>query len=812
MSLNKNIVSSQSSKPVIFVTQDTLLAAMKLSRNEKALNHEEVMDIVTSLNSFQVPTSTHSRRGLWNPSDLFQLVFPPDFNFKTTEVVIKDGKLISGILTKKELGSSNSGIVHLLWLNYSPEVCSSFINDLQTIGDAYLMNVGFSVGIGDCVTSKECNDSINKEISTIDGKDGASQQRLAQVTANVTKILQNDLSINNNFIQMMTAGSKGSKVNITQIAGVVGQQQINGDVIPEHFIERTLPHVPRGDKTATSHGYVVNNYFKGLTPDEFFHHSAGGRIGLIDTAMKTGKCGYIQRRIIQSIANCQVDINGSLVDENGNIVEFLYGEDGFDATFFRDQSIPIFEMDDDSILAKFDSLEVDQIKALRDDLKSTFPNKNNIWSLPSLEIQNILYEKNKSKIELDRKVFETGLSEIQAAIPNFESNITIKAFIKSYIHYKKFQNISEDEFTNTIIKIITRIQKCKVSSGDSQGVIAGQSIGEPCTQMTLNSFHLAGIASKRVTTGVPRVEEIITCRKAITTPSMNIFVKKGCSVEKVIREMEVLYLSDVMKDIRILDDKKQIIIKLIDKYYANEVFQSLVNTFESEICVQMDVDSNIILIFDMDTDIINLNNCMNICKNYMIIRGIAGIKKCFKKKDYILGEYIETDGVNLEDVIFLEDVDHTKTTTNIPSLTFQNFGINAANAHVVKEISDVMISDSSFINKRHIQVLGDMMTQNGNLLGLTRNGVNCNNRSGIIEMASFEQLDKVICDAAIAGKIDTMNGIASDVTSGRLPRIGTGRVNLILDDTYFDTNAEPIMEIIEEESDDDDISVNYDDL
>src|SRR5271163_2441598 len=138
---------------------------------------------------------------------------------------------------------------------------------------------------------------------------------------------------------MVSAGSKGSFINISQMSACVGQQMVEGKRIPFGFKYRTLPHFTKHDHGPESRGFVENSYLRGLTPQEFFFHAMGGREGLIDTAVKTSETGYIQRRLVKAMEDVMVKYDGTVRNSLGDVIQFVYGEDGMDGTAVESQKI-----------------------------------------------------------------------------------------------------------------------------------------------------------------------------------------------------------------------------------------------------------------------------------------------------------------------------------------------------------------------------------------------------------------------------------------------------------------------------------------
>ena len=151
------------------------------------------------------------------------------------------------------------------------------------------------------------------------------------------------LSSSNRLRNMVTAGSKGSNINISQIMACVGQQNVEGKRIPFGFKQRTLPHYSKYDFGPESRGFVESSYLKGLNPAELYFHAMGGREGLIDTAVKTAETGYISRRLIKALEDVMVQYDGTVRNSRMSIYQFLYGEDGMSGEAVEDLSLSLLK-------------------------------------------------------------------------------------------------------------------------------------------------------------------------------------------------------------------------------------------------------------------------------------------------------------------------------------------------------------------------------------------------------------------------------------------------------------------------------------
>lgn len=389
---------------------------------------------------------------------------------------------------------------------------------------------------------------------------------------------QKSLSESNNLKAMVTAGSKGSFINISQMTACVGQQNVEGKRIPYGFIGRTLPHFTKDDYGPEIRGFVENSYLRGLTPQEFFFHAMGGREGLIDTAVKTSETGYIQRRLVKAMEDIMVKYDGTVRNSLGDVIQFLYGEDGMDAVWIESQKLESlkmkgmefdrafrYEIDDENwnpnymfrehaedlkTIQEFRNVfdaEVQKLEADRNQLGTEIASTgDSFWSMP-VNLKRLIWNAQKTfKIDL-RRPSDMHLMEIVEAVDKLQERLKVvpgddlismeaqknatllfNILLRSTFSSKRVLNeyrLSREAFDWVIGEIESRFLQSLVSPGEMIGCIAAQSIGEPATQMTLNTFHYAGVSAKNVTLGVPRLREIINVAKIIKTPSLSVYLK-----------------------------------------------------------------------------------------------------------------------------------------------------------------------------------------------------------------------------------------------------------------------------------------------
>jgi len=242
---------------------------------------------------------------------------------------------------------------------------------------------------------------------------------------------------------MIESGSKGSALNIRQIAGLVGQVNVEGKRIPFGFNKRTLPHFLKDDLCPESKGFVSSSYFVGLGPEEFFFHTMGGREGLIDTAVKTSQTGYMQRRLVKAMEDVMVQYDSTVRDSYGSIIQFLYGEDGIAGEFIEDQKFDLMNLKTETVKkecsfydidnSKYDLGFVDQIQKLYEEEKITAQVRENL--IDNTASHRLLQEEFNNIMSIRdelRTLFEADQKNTTRYLPvNIERLVTKAQFLIS---------------------------------------------------------------------------------------------------------------------------------------------------------------------------------------------------------------------------------------------------------------------------------------------------------------------------------------------------------------------------------------------
>lgn len=702
------IISPSSNAPIIGIYQDSMLGSYQFTREGIDFSPREAMNLLMGYG--KIDPEIFTKKNVTNFEILSQITPPISLKYKTklfgngedaatsnNVLEIENGKYIRGQAEKGVFASGTKGILNRICNDFGNMSCSKYIDDLQRVITEYMKTSAFSVGISDLVSNKNTSDRIASMISSkmeevqnitdkvhlgiMENNTGRSNYTefetqvgnvLNDTTGQTGKIAVDSLNSDNRFVMIVKSGSKGSMLNISQMISCVGQQSIDGKRVPYGFDNRTLPHFRKYDDSPGARGFVKNSYISGLTAPELFFHAMGGRMGLIDTAVKTSQTGYIQRRLVKGLEDLKVEYDGTVRNNMGKIIQFTYGEDGIDTTRVENQNIPLVNMSVEDIYMHFDLIGLGD--------QDTNGDLLNIYTKPAVARMDsqitALIESNKKMIaqfikyreELVENVFkykdenfvkapvafshiiqniqgQLGLSSTSAVdITPFEYITMVtdtlqdlnKMFnptemFKVLYHFnlspkdilvkKRFNKQAVELLLETIVLMY---KKAIVHPGEMVGVIAGQSIGEPTTQLTLNTFHLAGVATKsNVTRGVPRIEEILRLTRNPDKPSATVYLKSSDNHDKdkaakLCVMIEHTKLVDVVKSIEICFDPNDRATKIhkdvevIDQFYQFEKLVAECNegastdvAHQSKWIVRMEIDPEVLLDKNITMDDIN---------------------------------------------------------------------------------------------------------------------------------------------------------------------------------------------------------------
>ncbi|KAI1260807.1 beta and beta-prime subunits of DNA dependent RNA-polymerase [Xylariaceae sp. FL1019] len=516
------------------------------------------------------------------------------------EVLFNDGEFITGILDKSQLGPSAGGFIHSIHEIWGPEAAARLLSCMGRLLTRYLNMRAFTCGMDDLRLTPEGEKMRKDVLKGADGiglkvaanhvslgdqpdihdttpillerlegvfRDGKQQEDLERMvnsscgdlsTAITKTCLPAGLTkqFPKNQMQSMTiSGAKGSPVNANLISCNLGQQTLEGRRVPIMVSGKTLPCFQPFETHIRAGGYIVQRFLTGIRPQEYYFHHMAGREGLIDTAVKTSRSGYLQRCLIKGMEGLKVAYDTSVRDSDGSMVQFLYGEDGLDITkqkFLNDFGFVIHN-------------QTSQVHQLGISERG--------WDQQVYESKEYAQKHQKRAVKQAKAADPKGLDPIQAELnPNRHAFATSEKFyqkVSDYIKTNKEGLIREKGDKSAKItaskslvprKYAEKIFHSKylsslVEPGEAVGIVAGQSVGEPSTQMTLNTFHLAGHSAKNVTLGIPRLRELLmTASDHISTPSMTLLLHPELSQENgeiFAKSISMLPLGHVMNEVTV---------------------------------------------------------------------------------------------------------------------------------------------------------------------------------------------------------------------------------------------------------------------
>ena len=812
------IISPANNASIIGIYQDSMLGSYLFSKEGVKFNPRQAMNLLMMFNGINedalLQNFDKSENGLITNYDILSQIMPP-LSMKG-KIEVKNGKYIKGIMDKGVLGGRSRGLLQRVCNDFGNMASAKFIDDLQNIVTEYMKFAGFSVGISDLISNQETNDKIIKvitdkktdvknlidqvQLGVFENNTGKTNEEefetqvnsiLNQATSEAGKIGLKNLSEGNRFVTMVQAGSKGSDLNISFMISCLGQQNVDGKRIPYGFEHRTLPHFTKYDDSPGARGFVESSYINGLNPQELFMHAMGGRVGLIDTAVKTSTTGYIQRRLIKALEDLMVNYDMTIRTNKNKIVQFRYGDDGIDTTKVEDQEMPIVEMSSQEIYNHYlIPEETGKVKTLSNIfLKNTLTRVkkqqteyavemntlvNNMLEMRSAIVKNVFKNKgdkvvncpvafnyiigniqgqcgitSSSLVDITPleafeiiSIYYNNLKKIYYSVPTtlFETLYFYYLSPKELLVVKRFNKAALLLLLDTII---IDYKRAIVTPGEMVGMIAGQSIGEVSTQMTLNTFHFAGVASKsNVTRGVPRIEEILSLSSEIKNPSLSVYLKPEDERHKdkartIMYMLEHTRLEEIVKTTEVCfdpDDLNSLIAEDKDCIEQYKAFENLVNecnevslesgeTEKSKWIIRMVMDPEIMLEKNITMDDVNftLKSCYE-DQIYCIYSDFNSDKLVFRiRMNDIIKSGNSRGGQKKTKVNPLDQSDQIYILKNFQDQLLQKVvlrGIERINKVILRKVLDNVVEINGVYKKQDIWVLDTIGTNLLDVLGL----------------------------------------------------------------------------------------------
>jgi len=779
MQVQDQMLSPRFGGPIIGAIRDFITSAYLLTKKSTYLTKEEVCRLLTGA-GYEGPIPEPERKKpttKWSGKQILSLFLPKDFSYSLKAticqscpqclkekcphdafVVIKNGVLLSGVIDRRSIGAEQSeSILHRIIKDYGTQQGRMFLNKLCQFLKLFMSLRGFTYSFDELELSPRAQKGISRILEkheknvqklitaytkgTLQRLPGQSQQdsfeiyvmnELAMSRDEAGRIADENFTLENAGIIMTRTGARGSNLNIGQMTACVGQQSVRGKRIMRGYVERSLPHFEPGNPSPKARGFIYASYQSGLDPVEFFFHAMGGREGLVDTAVRTQQSGYMQRRLINALEHLRIEYDGTVRNSVGDIVQFRYGEDGVDP-------------------AKSDHGKAVNVSRLVDQI-------------------TIMMGKGK---QASQKYIEGKLSSVK-------NQLTAILFdeLKEELNKAKLSNKGVDQ---TIELTLKNYKQAFVEPGEAVGIVAAQSIGEPGTQMTLRTFHYAGVREQNVTLGLPRLIEIVDARRVPSTPIMSIFLNKNNQKSKgkateVARNIICTKVEDIVKTVYEDPKHDRVVVDLDSALMANRgiLLEEIKEKLQFTGCL-VDARGRKVYVKPKKPEDCKKLIAKIISQN---VKGAPGVKRVLVVEER--GEWvIRTDGSNLAKILETIGINPARTITNHVHEIAKTLGIEAARSSLIREALGVLEEQGLDVDIRHIMLVADIMTTTGEVRQIGRHGIS-GAKASVLARAAFEITVPNIVDAAIHGEADPLQGVTENVIVGQSIPIGTGLVNLYM--------------------------------
>ncbi|KAG6813000.1 hypothetical protein H0H92_014931 [Tricholoma furcatifolium] len=497
---------------------------------------------------------------------------------KEDKVIFMDGELLCGVLDKAAFGASDYGLVHSVYELYGADIAGQLLGVLSRLFTKFLQHRAFTCRMDDLTLTPEGNakrdallekgknlgtegaienfpslsstakddipdalksllEDVLRDDNKMAGLDVTVKTKLSKLTSSISDaVLPHELwrKFPHNHMQTMTlSGAKGSAVNARQISCALGQQELEGRRVPVMVSGKTLPSFRPFETKAIAGGYVASRFLTGVKPQEFYFHCMAGREGLIDTAVKTSRSGYLQRCLIKHLEGIRVHYDHTVRGSDNSIYQFHYGGDALDVT--KQKHLYEFDFIAQNEVSMVNILQPKVVAGRVDETAATSHMKK-IMKKPSKRDK---YDTALSLYSPSRYLGSTS-EQFASAVDNY-----IKTNPSGLLKGKGTPEVTGHQLESrkplvrsSDFRLLMNIKYMRslIEPGEAVGLLASQGVGEPSTQMTLNTFHFAGHGAANVTLGIPRLREIVmTASQKPKTPSMTMKVRPGTAPEMIDR-------------------------------------------------------------------------------------------------------------------------------------------------------------------------------------------------------------------------------------------------------------------------------------
>jgi DNA-directed RNA polymerase subunit A" len=416
--------------------------------------------------------------------------------------------------------------------------------------------------------------------------------------------------------------------------------------------------------------------------------------------------------------------------------------------------------------------------------------ENDIELLDYYYIKNIFSKFNTNQLseeDLDSVIDQISVIDKVLNVL-FDKGIEFpKGYVEDLANAYTRRDLTDDELDKLVDKLKTAYDRAHVEAGEAVGTVAAQSVGEPGTQMTMRTFHYAGVTELNVTLGLPRLIEIVDARKDIATPTMDIYFEEDKRydeefVKTLANKIGKSTINDILDDFNLNYAEMQVEATLSDKkiderrLVKEDIIQKIEADFKKE---KPEINGNLIIIKPkQDGDDRHRIRNLRLLADKVRDLQISGVKKIGKviiRKDE---EWvIHTEGSNLKEILSFDGIDARRTTTNSIREIEDVLGIEAARQSIINEANNTLSEQGLTVDVRHIMLVADIMTSEGEVKSIGRHGIS-GEKSSVLARAAFEETGKHLLNASIRGEVDDLTGIIENIIIGQPIPLGTGSIGV----------------------------------
>jgi len=851
MGVKGNLVTPRHGEPLVTATQDFITSAFLLTQKDVFYDRARFCQICVAFSDAKerivVPRPAILKpQRLWTGKQVMGLLLKPNEDaswprvnaeFKERNytsklcmcerdgfVIIRNSELMCGNCSKGTVGGDKAGLLYSLIRDHSSDDAAHALNRLAKLSARWIGDRGFSIGIDDVTPSAQlvqhkqrmlaagyalCAKQIGLyEQGELAPSSGCNEEQtlesmllgeLSQIREDLGSFCLKELNYaHNSPLIMAVCGSKGSKINISQMISAVGQQAVSGQRIPEGFVNRTLPHFHKKDRSPAAKGFVENSFFSGLTASEFFFHTMGGREGLVDTAVKTAETGYMQRRLMKALEDLCVGYDHTVRTSESNVVQFVYGDDGLDPLMMTQGHQPVqFARLMEQARAGLSEDRSDSLRPpeLREAFEKVLAEPRWAQRCSDQFIVNMRTFLQSLVDDMEQQLESMGVSSIKPKVLGEREEEHEKEKL-AYFVLNQTRRITRQQLTRFVEECYAKYHRARIEPGTAVGAIGAQSIGEPGTQMTLKTFHFAGVASMNITLGVPRIKEVINAAKKISTPIITapLLAERDLKAARIVKGRierttlgevcqwieEVITPNECYLEIKLdLEALDSLQLAIDSESVAKAILQHKKLKFKgraearsaSLIRVYAGTDSEGAQLRFALTRLASLLPSVLVC-------GVPNVNRAVIN-DLGASKYnLLVEGYNLLGVMSTVGVRGLECSSNHVDEMQRVLGIEAARATIIREIQHTMEGHGLTIDFRHTSLLADIMCYRGRVLGITRFGV-AQMKESVLMLASFEKTADHLFEAAIRGTRDLIQGVSECIIMGTKMPVGTGLFTLL---------------------------------